>query len=629
MKEKILEIRDRYGAVLSPIVFFISLLLLDLGFRLYHQSVGETAVWNWVPNTFTVLWLLILTGVVLLIPGLAKKIVMGVLVGFFTLLVLAHTVLYHVSGAFISFSDLAFAEGVTSFLSVQYFTFSWKMYLLFFVVLLLGAVAVLLAPRKQNFSRIATLVCACVIFFLAFGIYLVHEHCYHDGSTAQFAWTDTYKPDSPEAIYTEFSDSLENVLLCGNYQYLYRSITLSFTERFHYAEMKQSLDRYFLSRPETKESNEMSSVLENENFIAIMMESIDTWMINEDMMPNLWALQQKSQNFTEFYTPLYLSGGTFNTEFAFNIGYFLPSTGTSARTYATNVYPQSLPNLFRAKGYTANSYHALDGRFYNREYVHPLWGYETFNDHGALDLQANHDLDTTMMEAYDKFCPSDSEKPFFSYIITYSGHGPYNDPESPIASAHYARAVSAAENSGIQTENEDTWDQFVIAIAHAMETDAFIGALVEQMESDSSLDNTALLLFGDHYCKYLTDTEFIHQIKSATDGNDVCKTPMMIYSKKLSPANVDKISSTIDLLPTIANLFGLPIDHRFVVGNDLYSADGGFVCFKDYSWIDRECYYNPDHNTLTNDHIKSRNKQVKELLSVCWNTVKCNYFGKQ
>lgn len=33
-------------------------------------------------------------------------------------------------------------------------------------------------------------------------------------------------------------------------------------------------------------------------------------------------------------------------------------------------------------------------------------------------------LDSQMMEGYDMFIP---EGPFFSYIITYSGHGPYTE----------------------------------------------------------------------------------------------------------------------------------------------------------------------------------------------------------
>ena len=158
--------------------------------------------------------------------------------------------------------------------------------------------------------------------------------------------------------------------------------------------------------------------------IAILLESIDTWMITEEYMPNLYAIRQKSLNFTNHYTPLFLSAGTFNTEAALNIGFYLPVTGTSAATYATNSYPYSLPNLFRNKGYTANSYHTLDGKYYNRQVVHPQWGYEAFHDQDDLKFTGEPTCDTSLMEegSYEQIVTHD--KPFFSYIITYSGHGP-------------------------------------------------------------------------------------------------------------------------------------------------------------------------------------------------------------
>ena len=61
--------------------------------------------------------------------------------------------------------------------------------------------------------------------------------------------------------------------------------------------------------------------------MLIMLESIDTWMINEDYMPELYSLQQKSINFTRHYTPLFINAGTFNTEFAALTGLLTPTSG--------------------------------------------------------------------------------------------------------------------------------------------------------------------------------------------------------------------------------------------------------------------------------------------------------------
>jgi len=230
------------------------------------------------------------------------------------------------------------------------------------------------------------------------------------------------------------------------------------------------------------------------------------------------------------------------------------------------------------------------------------------------------------LEAYDLIVGHD--KPFFDYIITYSGHGPYTEARDMIALPHLERAKELASKSGAYTSDSDTWSQYVRAIAHAQETDAFIGGLVERMRADGTLENTTLICFGDHYSKYLTDTEFIMQLKGVDNMESLCRTPFFIYSEALNGKMVvEKVTSSVDMLPTIANLFGLQYNPRYLVGSDAFGTEGGFVCFKDYSWIDSEMHWTPDFEGETTEGIRARCQEVRELLNVSWNTVKTNYFA--
>lgn len=45
-------------------------------------------------------------------------------------------------------------------------------------------------------------------------------------------------------------------------------------------------------------------------------------------------------------------------------------------------------------------------------------------------------------------------------------------------------------------------EEYTRAVAQAMETDAFIGGLRERLEADGHAEDTVLMLFTDHYCKY-------------------------------------------------------------------------------------------------------------------------------
>ena len=54
---------------------------------------------------------------------------------------------------------------------------------------------------------------------------------------------------------------------------------------------------------------------------------------------------------------------------------------------------------------------------------------------------------------------------------------------------------------------------------------------------------------------------------------------------------MDKVTSSVDVLPTIANLFGLDTSGAFLVGHDGLGTRGGYVFFSDGSWYDGETYW--------------------------------------
>jgi phosphoglycerol transferase MdoB-like AlkP superfamily enzyme len=94
---------------------------------------------------------------------------------------------------------------------------------------------------------------------------------------------------------------------------------------------------------------------------------------------------------------------------------------------------------------------------------------------------ADYTMDADLMSAIIFFT---EEKPFFLFHYHFSGHGPY-DMSASASKAHLSEAKALAPG---ESEN------YVHAVAHAMETDRFIGALVEKLESDGLMDDTVLSL---------------------------------------------------------------------------------------------------------------------------------------
>ena len=177
----------------------------------------------------------------------------------------------------------------------------------------------------------------------------------------------------------------------------------------------------------------------------VMLESIDTWLLTPEYMPNLYALQQQGTNFVHNYTPLFLSAGTFNTEFISQTGLLPSVTGLSSSIYSTNSFPFSLANLFEGAGYTANSFHSASPDIYSRGSVHVNLGFEAYNNAPTLGME-DYMLDSQLLNGYDLIAP---EGQFFSYIITYSGHGPYTDELRNISDPHLEAAQAAVAQSGV------------------------------------------------------------------------------------------------------------------------------------------------------------------------------------
>ena len=60
----------------------------------------------------------------------------------------------------------------------------------------------------------------------------------------------------------------------------------------------------------------------------------------------------------------------------------------------------------------------------------------------------------------------------------------------------------------------------------------------------------------------------------------------------MKSVKVDKVGMSIDVLPTVLNLFGLEYDSRIIMGKDILSTSTGIAIFKDKSWVtDKGTYY--------------------------------------
>lgn len=606
-----------------PLCFF-SLVLLDFSFRFFYQFAGDTELFALKPTLFTLGWALLLTALISLLPRLGKRIAMMALILLFSVLTLVHGVLFHLTGSMFSFSDLNFAGDGAKFFSWTYLNLRKAFLLCLFAAVLLMAFAAFLAPKgKPDVTwwkkLLPSLGAAALSLILLF--------CTHNASMPRadkMWWGNTYDPEASTVgyRYSEFTDFNQCLTMTGLYQYTFRNFLVSFGLSGNQLSAEK-LDAFYEQRGlEISGENEMTGVLKGKNLIMVMMESIDTWLLTPEYMPNLYRLQQDSVDFTNFYTPTYLSAATFTTEIISQTGLLPAVSGLSSSAYSKNSFPLSLANQFEAAGYTSNSFHSASPSIYSRGSVHQNLGFETYY-YSTLMGMDDYQLDSQMIRAYDKIAPEGS---FFSYIITYSGHGPYTEEMKNISDPHIQKAREAVARSGV-TDSPENLEEYTIAVAHAMETDAFVGALISALEEDGKLKETALLFYADHYGKYMTDKEFLLRLKGAPDDDvSIYRTPCFLYGGGLSPQRVEKYASSIDLVPTLVNLYDLPADRRYYVGDDIFGDMGGVIPLPNYAWYDGELLYPEGCRGSVTPEITDRTSAVKERMTASMDTLKCDYF---
>mgnify|MGYP000341021283 CR=1 FL=1 len=575
-KEKIRIVRGRLAWASLPLCF-CGLVLFDAALRFFYRAAGSTRFLDWRAFVFTGAWSLLLTGAAALLPPLGRRIAMGVYAVFFGLLSVVHGVMFNIFGKFFTFSDMNFAGDGAKFFSWSYLRLRKALIACTLLAVLCLALGAALVPGRQPGKRRWPLrVGAAGVMALSLvGVGLLHSSMLPQDDTMW--WGNTFDPHSEEQAYKEFTDSNRMLLATGLYQYTVRDFLVSFGLEGSPVKLGE-LDSYYEERAqEVGQENEMTGAFEGKNLIMVMLESMDTWLLTPEYTPNLYRLQQEGINFAHNYTPLFLSAGTFNTEFMTNTG-LLPATGGIATSvYGNNSFPYSLANLFGQQGYTARSFHNSRGNIYDRGTIHPNLGYEKYYGYEDLAME-NYQMDRYLINGFDQMTEGN---PFFSFVITLSGHGPYGE-DNPSYQAHAEAAQAAAQR---------TDGNYVYAVAGAMETDQFIGELVDSLTQANLLEDTVLIFYADHYNYYMMDDALNMDIKGVDNMNMLQHTDFFIWSADLEATQVDKVTSSVDVLPTIANLFGLDTSGAFLVGHDGLGDQGGYVFFSDGSWYDGETYW--------------------------------------
>jgi lipoteichoic acid synthase len=127
-------------------------------------------------------------------------------------------------------------------------------------------------------------------------------------------------------------------------------------------------------------------------------------------------------------------------------------------------------------------------------------------------------------------------------------------------------------------------------IATQIELDLFVGEIISDLEESGMLEDTVIMLMNDHY-PYTLNQEDYELASGKTNVHEKQRGSFIIWNKGIIPNKIDIVSSSFDILPTIASLFNLEIDYREYVGKDIFDeTEDTLVFFKDYFVYDGDIY---------------------------------------
>ena len=326
-------------------------------------------------------------------------------------------------------------------------------------------------------------------------------------------------------------------------------------------EALQALDRYFASE-EATEKNEYTGLLEGYNLITICAESFSSRLIDPERTPTLYYLSTNGLIFENYYGTY--GSNTTNGEYTFCMGNYpdMSRSKTAPSFFASqeNYLPFCLGNEFLEQGYQTWAYHNYSGEYYSRRDTHPNMGY-TFQSAGdGLDIEINWpSSDLEMMEAsMDDYLSSD--QPFHAYYMTFSGHYQY-DWNNPMSLKNKAMAENLPYSEAVQAY-----------IACNNELEKALSYLLDRLEEAGVADKTVIILTNDHYPYGLTIDQFSELAGEEIDETfEKYRNSFICYIPGMEPTTIDTYCSTVDVLPTILNLFGLPYDSRLLAGRDILS----------------------------------------------------------
>lgn len=384
----------------------------------------------------------------------------------------------------------------------------------------------------------------------------------------------------------------------------------------------RTLHNYFASVTPTNK-NKYTGMFQGYNLIMITAEGFSPYAVHKDKTPTLYRLTREGFIFNNFYTALWQTSTSDGEYVAMN---GLIPVGTRSMYHSrNNLMPFTLGNQFRLLGVDSKAYHNHNYTYYQRNETHPNLGYDFTGVGNGLILESDvwPESDLEMINnTVDLYV---EEEPFHVYYLTVSGHMNYTFIGNSMAYKNKALVEDLPYSSDSKAY-----------IACQIELDRALERLLQTLEEYGVADKTVIALSADHY-PYGWEKENIDELAGheVDPKFEIYRNHFILWNPAMKETIiVEEPCSSMDILPTLSNLFGIPYDSRLLMGRDIFSDAPPLVILNNRSFISDKVMYHSEtgeiikltEDELPEDYISNMNKMIKNKFTVSQSILKKDYY---
>lgn len=414
---------------------------------------------------------------------------------------------------------------------------------------------------------------------------------------------------------------------------------IDFDARANETDKTLNLMNEYFSTKEPTYKNEYTGMYKGYNLVMVVAEGFSPYAIDEELTPTLYKMQQEGFNFENFYTPIW-GVSTSDGEYTACTG-LIPKPGVwSFYRSHKNYMPFCLGNMFQSIGVKNTfGYHNNTASYYHRDLSHPNMGYDykgmgTGVEKYVKKVWPQSDLEMISGSAEEYL---NTGEPFHAYYMTVSGHLEY----SRIGNSMSAKNWDRVKDLGCS-------DSLKAYYACNIELDLAMEELLKRLNAAGVADKTVIAITPDHYPyglekdegdKYEVWEELLgHPVETQFELYESC---FLLYCQSTKDApTVDKYCYSVDILPTLLNLFGFEYDSRLLMGSDIFSTAEDLVIFNNRSFITDKGKYNAttkeftpfedatfESETQMKDYVKQIKASVNNKFKMSAQILEKDYYG--